>query len=103
LWRDRTVEVLDGDIIDATDAILSGAIGFGTMATLQALGEGADEWENLANYEKTKIKAAVIGTKTVGKATVGTAKSAWSLLKIVGKGSKEIYKAHQKYKADHSF
>ena len=101
--RDKTIEVLDGDIIDVTDAILSGAFGLGAIATLQALGEGANEWEDLANYEKTKIKAAVIGTKTVGKATVGTAKSAWGLLKLVGKGSKEIYKAHQKYKSGHSF
>ncbi len=96
--RDRTTEVLDGDIIDASDAILSGAIGFGTIATLQALGEGAEEWDNLAEYEKSKTKAAVIGTKTAGKAAVGTAKSTWGLLKIIGKGVKEGYKAHKKFR-----
>ena len=60
--RERTMEVMDGDIIDATDALLSGAVGFGTIATLQAVGEGAQEWKDLAEWEKTKTKAAVIGT-----------------------------------------
>ena len=98
--RELTTEVLDGDIIDATDAILSGAIGFGTMANLQAQGESAKEWENLAEWEKSKTRAAVIGTKTAGKAAAGTAKSTWGLLKLIGKGAKEGYKAHKKFKDD---
>ncbi len=101
--RDETAEILEGDIIDISDALFNGALGFGTMATLQALGEGAEEWGDLAEYEKTKIKAALIGTKTVGNAAVGTAKSALNVLKLLGKGSKEIYKAHQRYKAENSF
>ncbi len=94
----RTTDVLDGDIIDATDAIISGAVGFGTMATLQAVGEGADEWESLEEWEKTKGKAAWVGTKTVGKAGVGTAKSTWGLLKLAGRGIKEGYKVHKQFK-----
>ncbi len=97
---DRTSEVLDGDIIDAGDAILSGAVGFGTIATLQAVGEGAEEWDNLEDWEKTKMKAAVVGTKTVGKAGVGTVKSTWALLKLAGKGVKAGYKAHKEFKDD---
>jgi hypothetical protein len=96
--RERTMEVMDGDIIDVTDALLSGAVGFGTMATLQAVGEGAQEWEDLAEWEKTKTKAAVIGTKVTAKAAVGTAKSTWGFLKLLGKGAKEGYKAHKKFK-----
>ncbi len=98
--RDSTSEVLDGDIIDVTDALLSGALGFGTISTLQALGEGAQEWEDLAEWEKTKTKAAIVGTKTVGKAAASTAKSTWCLLKLLGKGAKEGYKAHKKFKND---
>ena len=97
---DRTSEVLDGDIIDASDAIISGAIGFGTMATLQAVGEGAEEWENLNDWEKTKTKAAWVGTKTVGKAGVGTAKSTLALGKLGWKGIKAGYKAHKEFKSD---
>lgn len=97
---DRTSEVLDGDIIDATDAIISGAAGFGTIATLQAVGEGAEEWENLEEGEKTKGKAALVGTKTVGKAGIGTAKSTWALMKLAGKGVKAGYKAHKQFKDD---
>ena len=98
--RERTMEVMDGDIIDVTDALLSGAVGFGTMATLQAVGEGAQEWKALEEWEKTKTKAAVIGTKVTAKAAVGTAKSTWGLLKLLGKGAKEGYKAHKKFQRE---
>jgi hypothetical protein len=49
-------------------------------------------------WEKTKTKVAVIGTKVTAKAAVGTAKSTWGLLKLLGKGAKEGYKAHKKFK-----
>jgi hypothetical protein len=98
--RERTMEVMDGDIIDVTDVLLSGAVGFGTMATLQAVGEGAQEWKALEEWEKTKTKAAVIGTKVTAKAAVGTAKSTWGLLKLLGKGAKEGYKAHKKFQRE---
>ena len=96
--RDRTYEVLDGDIIDVTDAILSGAVGFGTMATIQAVGEGTYEWVNLQEWEKTKGKAALLGGKTVVKAGAGTVKGTWRLIKLAGKGLDTGYKAHKKFR-----
>ena len=96
----RTSEVIDGDILDVTEAVVSGAVGFGTIATLQAVGEGAEEWENLEDWQKTKTKAAVVGTKTVGKAGVGTAKSLWGLGKLAWKGTKEGYKIHKNFRKD---
>ena len=87
----RTAEVMDGDIIDATDALISGTVGFGTMAMLQAAGRSLEEWESLDEYEKTKMRAAWLGTKATAGAAASTAKGTWSLLKLAGKGMKKAY------------
>ncbi len=98
--RERTAEVLDGDIIDASDAVLSGAFGFGTMAMLQAAGKTIEEWEELSEHEKTNMRAAWYGARVTGRAAAGTAKSTWALAKIIGKGLKKGYEKHKEFKDD---
>ncbi len=96
---ERTAEVMDGDIIDATDALISGTVGFGTMAMLQAVGKSIEEWEALSEYDKTNMRAAWLGTKATGRVAVGTAKSTWSLLKLAGKGMGKAYEVWEDSKA----
>ncbi len=97
---DRTAEVMDGDIIDATDAIISGTVGLGSMAMLQAAGKTLDEWEKLSEYEKTNMRAAWYGTKATARAATNTVKSAWGLTKLIGKGLKKGYEIHQEMKVN---
>lgn len=96
--RERTTEVMDGDIIDATDALISGTIGAGTLAMIQAAGKTIEEWEELSEYEKTNVRAAWYGTKATARAAIGTAKSTWGLTKLIGKGLKKGYQAHKEFK-----
>ena len=95
--RERTSEVMEGDIIDATDALISGTVGFGSMAVLQAAGKTIEEWEELSEYEKTNMRAAVYGTKATARAAAGTAKGTWGLLKLAGKGLGKAYQAHEEW------
>jgi len=88
---ERSAEVLDGDIIDATDALMSGTIGFGTMAMLEAAGKTLEEWEQLNEYQKTNMRAAWYGTKATGRAAISTGKSGLALAKLIGKGLKKGY------------
>jgi len=89
---ERTYEVMDGDIVNVGESLIDGGLGLGTVATLTAIGSSVEEWEKLSDYDKTKVRAVWIGAKTTGKASIGTVKSAWSLIKLTGNGLFSVMK-----------
>ncbi len=96
--HERTAEVMDGDIVDIMDAVASGTIGAGTIATATAIYTSAEEWEKLSDYQKTKVKAACVVAKGTGRAGRDTAKGLWGATKLLGKGLSKGYAAHKKFK-----
>lgn len=94
---DKTAEVMDGDIIEAADAIMSGTVGIGIIAILQAVGVTMEEWEELSEKEKTSILAAWYGTKATGRAVASSAKNILTLIKLTGKGAKKSYDVHEEW------